>query len=157
MPRAPGYCYAYMALCFDRVQASRAAHREVNRKQRFRYRLNKPYASRTGHPVRRTERACSWCGRELDEGEAEATSAGRGCSIRGRRQAGPLDCGGNGFEVCRNSAYSFLPELGGSRVRTRQLGPQALARFGPSGVQSSRQASYRDGEGAYLTRLQAGS
>jgi len=63
----------HMALFFDRVYVPRAVQREVNRKRRFRYRLNKLY--RTGLFTRCAAADLTnvrLLRTELDEGEAEA-------------------------------------------------------------------------------------
>ena len=63
----------HMPLFFDRVYVPRAVQREVNRKRRFRYRLNKLY--QTGFFARcaaADETNVRLLRAELDEGEAEA-------------------------------------------------------------------------------------
>jgi len=63
----------HMSLYFDRVYVSRAVQREVNRKARFRYRLNRLYeAGVFARCAAADQTSVSLLRAELDEGEAEA-------------------------------------------------------------------------------------
>jgi len=63
----------HMSLYFDLVYVPRAVQREVNRKARFRYRLNRLYRDGLFMPCAAADQTSVWLLRaELDEGEAEA-------------------------------------------------------------------------------------
>jgi len=97
-----------LALFFDRVYVPRAVHKEVNRKGRFRYRLNRFYETSV---LRRCTAANKWNVRllqaELDLGESEAI-----------------------IQAQEQSAAFFIGDEKRARQVARNIGPKAIGTLG---------------------------